>query len=129
MHHANEDKLEGTAGVLLSVDDRTVTSRDYANRLEDAANTRHRRMLETLMERDQAEALHDIGSVMATLADEHELVRFWPVRAVTLRGSDAVREFYQNLFARGGIGNVTSQVLRLAIDDDCIVTESLVTTV
>lgn len=115
--------------MLLSVDEPTITCRPYVDRLKETVNPRHRKLLETVIEHDQAEAACDIEGTMATLTNAPEYVRFWGSEDVAPKGYAEVRSFYEGLFARGGIGNLTPDVKRIVVDDHTVIAEFTVTAV
>ena len=114
---------------LVVADDPTVTCKAYVERLASTVNPRHRRMLATVIEHDRAETASDLERTMATLNAEPEYGRFWGTADVPPKGRAAVRSYYADLFARGGIGNLRSDVKRLVLDDYAIIAEFDVTTI
>lgn len=112
---------------LVSADDPTITCRAYAERLAVTTNPRHRAMLETVIEHDQAEAAFDLERTMATLASDPEYGRYWGTPYEPPHGRAGVRAFYESLFAQGGIGNLRPDPKRLVVDDYTIVAEFTVT--
>ena len=112
---------------LVSADDPTITCRAFVERLAETTNPRHRRMLETLIEHDQAEAVCDIERTMATLTAHPVYGRFWGSVDVAPKGYSEVRAYYERLFAQGGIGNLRSTMKNLVVDDHTIVAEFCVT--
>ena len=115
--------------LLVSADDPTITCRPYVERLKATKNPRHRLMLQTIIDHDQAEARCDIEDTMATVSDNPEYGRYWSNDDIAPVGREQVREFYEALFAVGGIGNIRSDAKRLVVDDNAVVVEFMVTMV
>lgn len=114
---------------LVSADDPTITCRAFADRLAKTANRRHRAMLETVIEHDQAEGFRDLDRTMATLAEDPVYGRFWSCDDVAPAGYAEVREYYGNLFASGGIGNLRTEMRTIVVDDHAIVCELVATSI
>ena len=112
---------------LVSADDQTITCRSYVERLAQTTNPRHRQMLETVIAHDQAEGSGDVEGTMVTLSAEPEYGRFWGPPYNAPLGRAAVRAFYEDLIANGGIGNIRPEPKRLVVDDNTIVAEFTVT--
>ena len=121
--HAVSDKW------LVSADDPTITCRAFAERLAKTTNPRHRRMLETVIEHDQAEGHRDLERTMATLSATPVYGRFWSCDDLAPVGYAEVREYYGILFAHGGIGNLRTEMKTLVVDDDTIVCELVATAI
>lgn len=96
---------------------------------ETAANTEnplHRQLLEGVANHMEAEINGRIEPLMATLCD-HPIYHFWRVgpENMILDGYDAVRGFYENMFANGG-QNFQVVCERIFVDDSGVITEGKV---
>lgn len=112
---------------LVVADDPTLSHRDFIKLLATTDNPRHRRMLETVIKHDRAEADRDLEAVMATLSPEPAYRRFGPTGDTGPKGTAAVRAYYETMFASGGIGNLSSKRDQIVMDDRAIVLEHRVT--
>lgn len=107
-------------------DDPTIVTRKFDNRLEVTVNPRHRTILRTTIDHTMAEALGDLEGTMRTVAPDPEYRHIYgPPHNTLRRGTDAVREYYTNMFANGGLGSVADVIdHRVIVDDHAIATES-----
>ena len=108
---------------LVSADDPTISHRDFIDLLERTRNPRQRRILETVIRHDRAEADRDMERVMATLSPEPVYRRWGATGDTGPKGTEAVRAHYEAMFARGGIGNLTVKRETIVMDDGAIAIE------
>jgi hypothetical protein len=104
--------------------DQSVTWRELEERLARTTNPRHRMMLETVIAHAKAEAAGDVDGLMATLGDDPQY-HFWSNgNDWGPKGHDGVRAFYED-FVASGAGFFESRKPRIVVDDDNVVTESV----
>ncbi|AIT80584.1 hypothetical protein [Novosphingobium pentaromativorans] len=102
--------------------DVTRTYRPIEEKLNRTTNSRHRRMLQMLLQHARAEVEGDLGSVLATLAP-------WPVykgvrpKGPQPEGPEEVRRFYIDEIFGSGRHVFESNKTRIIVDDDAIITE------
>jgi hypothetical protein len=102
--------------------DQGLSARRLEERLEQTTNSRHRRMLETVIEHLRAEVDASVDALLATLVPEPDYHLWQDGSDYGPKGTDQVVGYYQELV------NAKRQVLefditRIVVDDDTIVTE------
>ena len=105
--------------------DPSIALRDYENHLQKLVVSRHRKMLETLIEHVRTVLEGSLDGVMATMVSEPEFSTWGPTGDVGPKGGDTVRAGYAGAFARpgGAITNQVNKVERFVIDDNTIALE------
>jgi hypothetical protein len=104
--------------------DQAISWRGLEERLERTTDPRHRRMLETVIEHAKAESRGDVDGLMATLGDDPQY-HFWSGGTDWgPKGADGVRAYYEG-FVASGAGFFESYKARIVVDDDNVVTESV----
>jgi hypothetical protein len=104
--------------------DQSISWRQLEERLQRTTDPRHRKMLQTVIDHARAETRGDVDGLMATLAEDPQY-HFWSNGGDWgPKGRTAVREFYEN-FVASGAGFFESYKPRIVVDDDNIVTESV----
>ena len=104
--------------------DQAISWRGVEERLERTTDPRHRRMLETVIEHAKAESRGDVDGLMATLGDDPQY-HFWSGGTDWgPKGADGVRAYYEG-FVASGAGFFESSKVRIVVDDDNVVTESV----
>jgi ketosteroid isomerase-like protein len=103
--------------------DPAKTWRMLEERLAREQNPRLRRNLETILTHMKAEAGGDLEALMATVAEKAEYhAHGSPDPLFSPRGKDAVRQFY-SAYVASGAHHLEFDVDRLAVDEDCVLTE------
>jgi len=92
-------------------------------RLERTNDARHRKMLQTVIDHAKAETRGDVDGLMATLNADPQY-HFWNGKDFGPKGADAVRAYYE-WFVASGAGFFESRKVRVVVDDDNVVTESI----
>src|SRR5258708_1397684 len=102
--------------------DQSITWQQLEQRLARTTNPRHRTMLQTVIDHARCEAGGDVDALMATLSEDPQY-HFWaggydwgP------KGKEAVRAYYEH-FVASGAGFFESEMVRLVVDDDNVMTE------
>jgi hypothetical protein len=104
--------------------DQSVTWKELEDRLARTSNPRHRRMLQTVIDHARAESDGDVDGLMATLSSDPQY-HFWSAgRDWGPKGAEQVRAFYED-FVASGAGFFESRKPRIVVDDDNVVTESV----
>lgn len=104
--------------------DQSVTWRQLEERLERTANPRHRKMLQTVIDHAKAESSGDVDGLMATLGADPNY-HFWSSgKDWGPKGREQVRAFYED-FVASAAGFFESYKARIVVDDDNVVTESV----
>jgi SnoaL-like domain len=104
--------------------DQTISWRGLEERLARTDDPRHRRMLQTVIDHAKAESYGDVDGLMATLGDDPQY-HFWSGGTDWgPKGADAVRAYYRD-FVASGAGFFESYKARIVVDDDNVVTESV----
>jgi len=104
--------------------DQTISWRGLEDRLARTDNPRHRKMLQTVIDHAKAESYGDVDGLMATLGDDPQY-HFWSGGTDWgPKGADAVRAYYRD-FVASGAGFFESYKARIVVDDDDVVTESV----
>ena len=104
--------------------DQSITWRDLEDRLAKTTNPRHRSMLQTVIEHAKAEANGDVDGLMATLGVNPQY-HFWSGgRDWGPKGAAEIRTYYEQ-FVASGAGFFESYKPRIVVDDDNVVTESV----
>jgi hypothetical protein len=104
--------------------DQSVSWRQLEERLAETTNPRHRRMLETVIAHARAEADGDVDGLMGTLVADPQY-HFWrDAKDWGPKGAAGVRSFYET-FVASGAGFFESYKPRIVVDDDHVVTESV----
>jgi hypothetical protein len=104
--------------------DQTISWRGLEERLARTDDPRHRKMLQTVIDHAQAESYGDVDGLMATLGDDPQY-HFWSGGTDWgPKGADAVRAYYRD-FVASGAGFFESYKARIVVDDDNVVTESV----
>jgi hypothetical protein len=104
--------------------DQSISWRELEARLERTSNPRHRVMIQTVIDHARAEARGDVDGLMATLADDPQY-HFWSAgQDWGPKGRAGVRSFYEQ-FVASGAGFFESYKPRIVVDDDNVVTESV----
>ncbi len=93
-------------------------------RAEHEQNPRRRALLRQVRDHMEREITGQLEPLMATLTD-HPVYHFWGAAPSALEGREAVRKFYNDMFARGG-QQFEVVVERIVVDDDAVVTEGRV---
>jgi hypothetical protein len=104
--------------------DQAISWRNLEERLTRTDNPRHRQMLQTVIDHAKAEANGDVDGLMATLCDDPQY-HFWSGgNDWGPKGAEAVRAYYED-FVASGAGFFESYKTRIVVDDDTVVTESV----
>jgi len=104
--------------------DQSISWQGLDERLARTTNPRHRKMLQTVIDHARAETEGDVDGLMATLSDDPQY-HFWSAgRDWGPKGRAAVRAFYEQ-FVASGAGFFESHKPRIVVDDDNVVTESV----
>jgi hypothetical protein len=104
--------------------DLSITWRSVEERLAKTTDPRHRKMLETVAEHGKAEAAGSVDGLMGTLVDDPQY-HFWNGgQDYGPKGYDAVMKFYEG-FVASGAGFFESYKPRIVVDDENVVTESV----
>jgi hypothetical protein len=104
--------------------DQGITWYGLEDKLARTTNPRHRQMLQTVIDHAQAETRGDVDGLMATLGDDPQY-HFWSGgKDWGPKGLDGVRKYYED-FVVSGAGFFESEKVRLVVDDDNVVTESV----
>ena len=104
--------------------DQSITWQALEERLARTTNPRHRQMLQTVIDHAKAESSGDVDGLMATLGDDPQY-HFWSGgNDWGPKGYDGVRAFYED-FVASGAGFFESRKPRIVVDDDNVVTESV----
>jgi len=104
--------------------DQGITWYGLEEKLERTTNPRHRQMLETVIEHAKSETRGDVDGLMSTLGDDPQY-HFWSGgKDWGPKGLDAVRKYYDD-FVASGAGFFESFKARTVVDDDNVVTESV----
>jgi hypothetical protein len=104
--------------------DQSISWQQLEERLARTTNPRHRQMLQTVIDHARAETRGDVDGLMATLAEDPHY-HFWSNGGDWgPKGRAAVREFYEH-FVASGAGFFESYKPRIVVDDDTVVTESV----
>ena len=105
--------------------DQSISWQQLEERLARTTNPRHRLMLQTVIDHAKAESRGDVDGLMATLSDDPQY-HFWNAtgRDWGPKGLTDVREFYER-FVVSGAGFFESYKPRIVVDDDNVVTESV----
>jgi hypothetical protein len=104
--------------------DQGITWYGLEDKLARTTNPRHRQMLQTVIDHAQAETRGDVDGLMATLGDDPQY-HFWSGgKDWGPKGLDGVRKYYED-FVVSGAGFFESEKVRVVVDDDNVVTESV----
>jgi hypothetical protein len=104
--------------------DQAISWRGLEGRLARTDNPRHRKMLQTVIEHVKAESYGDVDGLMATLGDDPQY-HFWNRgKDWGPKGTDGVRAYYE-AFVASGAGFFESDKVRIVVDDENVVTESV----
>jgi hypothetical protein len=104
--------------------DQAVSWRGLEERLARTTDARHRRMLQTVIDHARAESRGDVDGLMATLGDDPQY-HFWSGGTDWgPKGADGVRAYYE-AFVASGAGFFESYKDRVVVDDENVVTESI----
>jgi hypothetical protein len=104
--------------------DQSISWQQLEERLARTTNPRHRKMLQTVIDHARAESRGDVDGLMATLSDDPQY-HFWSGgRDWGPKGQAAVRAYYEG-FVASGAGFFESYKPRIVVDDDNVVTESV----
>ena len=104
--------------------DQSISWQRLEERLTRTTNPRHRKMLQTVIDHASAEARGDVDGLMATLGTDPEY-HFWAAgHDWGPKGRDGVRAYYED-FVASGAGFFESYKARIVVDDDNVVTESV----
>jgi SnoaL-like domain len=91
-------------------------------RLARTTNERHRQVLGIVIEHMKAEAEPDMDRLMATLSPEPDY-HFWIAgQDMGPKGTEGVHAYY-TAFAESGANVLVFDIERIAVDDDCVMTE------
>jgi hypothetical protein len=102
-------------------------ARTIRARLERTTDPRHRRNLEVLLQHVDGEAERDVEKVMASMAPD-PVYRVWGApESMSPVGWDGVREFYERRLLEGERFWMEVDIEHLVVDDDTILTDSLLT--
>src|SRR5690242_1618554 len=104
--------------------DQGITWYGLEDKLERTTNPRHRGMLQIVIDHAKAETRADVDGLMTTLGDDPQY-HFWSGgKDWGPKGLDAVRKYYDD-FVASGAGFFESEKVRVVVDDDNVVTESV----
>jgi hypothetical protein len=104
--------------------DQGITWYGLEEKLARTTDPRHRQMLETVIEHARAETRGDVDGLMSTLGDDPRY-HFWSGgKDWGPKGRDGVRKYYDD-FVASGAGFFESFKARVVVDDDNVVTESV----
>jgi hypothetical protein len=104
--------------------DQAISWRGLEEKLARTENPRHRKMLQTVIDHAKAESNGDVDGLMATLCDDPQY-HFWGRgNDWGPKGADGVRAYYED-FVASGAGFFESEKVRVVVDDDNVVTESV----
>ena len=105
--------------------DQSISWQQLEERLARTTSPRHRLMLQTVIDHAKAESRGDVDGLMATLSDDPQY-HFWNPTGQDWgpKGLTGVREFYEK-FVVSGAGFFESYKPRIVVDDDNVVTESV----
>ena len=104
--------------------DQSITWRGLEERLDRTTNSRHRKMLETVIAHAKAETEGDVEGLMATLGNDPQY-HFWSSgKDWGPKGLLQVRKFYED-FVTSAAGFFESDKVRVVVDDENLVTESV----
>jgi hypothetical protein len=104
--------------------DQSITWQGLQERLDHTTSPRQRQMLQTVIDHAKAEAAGSVDGLMATLCADPRY-HFWSQgQDWGPKGQAAVRGFYEN-FVAGGEGFFESRKHRIVVDDDTVVTETV----
>ncbi len=107
--------------------DEDKMARTIAERLERTTNPTHRRNLEVLLQHVTGEAERDVDKVMASMAPD-PVYRVWGApESMSPKGWDGVRSFYERRLLEGERFFMEVDIEHLIVDDDAILTDSLLT--
>lgn len=105
---------------MVAADDTSVLWKPYEERLAQTTEPRRRQVLETIIEHLRTESGGDLEGVMKTVAPDAAFRSPWGPGP---QNWDEVKVHYEEMFANGGIGNMSVDLKRLVVDDDTIVNE------
>jgi hypothetical protein len=109
----------------MALIDQNLTWKKVEERLSSETDPVLRRNLETLLQHMKAEAVLDMGALMATVSERaHYHSYTGDPGAPSPEGKAAVQQFYEN-FAASGAGKLHLDLDRLVVDRDCILTEGV----
>jgi len=104
--------------------DQSITWKALEERLATTTNARHRHMLQTVIDHAKAESAGDVDGLMATLGADPQY-HFWSGgKDWGPKGREGVRDYYAG-FVASGAGFFESIKPRIVVDDDNVVTESV----
>ena len=104
--------------------DQAISWRGLEERLARTTDPRHRRMLQTVIDHAKAESDGDVDGLMATLGGDPSY-HFWSGgNDWGPKGVANVRAYYED-FVASGAGFFESEKVRIVVDDDNVVTESV----
>ncbi len=104
--------------------DQAISWYGLEDKLARTTNPRHRQMLQTVIDHARAESNGDVDGLMATLNDDPQY-HFWNRgKDWGPKGLDGVRKYYED-FVASGAGFFESEKVRVVVDDDNVVTESV----
>ena len=104
--------------------DQSISWQRLEERLARTTNPRHRQMLQVVIDHAKAESSGDVDGLMATLSDDPQY-HFWSNgQDWGPKGRDGVRAFYES-FVASGAGFFESHKARTVVDDENVVTESV----
>ena len=104
--------------------DQGITWYGLEDKLERTTNPRHRKMLQTVIDHAKAETRADVDGLMATLGEDPQY-HFWSGgKDWGPKGLGSVRNYYDD-FVASGAGFFESEKVRVVVDDDNVVTESV----
>ena len=104
--------------------DQAISWYGLEDKLARTTDPRHRQMLQTVIDHARAESAGDVDGLMATLGDDPQY-HFWNRgKDWGPKGLDGVRKYYED-FVASGAGFFESEKVRVVVDDDNVVTESV----
>jgi hypothetical protein len=104
--------------------DHELGIRQMAQKVARTQDTRHRRMLEVVLDHMVAENEGDIDRIMASISPRASYHVWSTPDDIGCKGYDGVRQYYEGFFALKG-HFFENDIQRIAVDDDCVVTEAV----
>jgi hypothetical protein len=113
----------------VAIIDQTLTYKAIGEKLAQATNPRHKRMLEKLYQHARGEVEEDLEAVLGTLSPNPYYRSSIADPAMNPKGFETVRNFYVNEIFGKGRHCLESNKDRILVSDEAIVTEGTVRSV